>query len=297
METIAQFIGRLANKAGIAQDDPNLVNILSNADISKVTIPAELTTGIDNNLLSLSQATDNHPAVKKVYQAQALNAIDSRIAAVIKEAGLSPEKVAELEGIKSTYERFEAVAEAIKEAATQKSKPNNEDKTALQKQVEDLLSQVKSVKSDAETRIAQIQKERESDRIGFEVKNLLSGVKTIFDELPASARHAAIDSLISKALAEKEASFAFDETNSLTLKGKDDTAVVGANSTKYTPQSFIEEILASNKIIKVSEPTPTTPTQQAPRIEGTPAKSGISQQVALNNLSVLENFQKQVASA
>jgi len=301
METIAQFIGRLANKAGIASDDANLINVLSSAELSKINVPAELISGIDNNLLSLSQAKDNHPALKSLYHAQALNAFDTRMATILEESGLSPEKIAELKGERNTYTRFEQAIASIKEshAAALKSKPSAEDKTALQKQVDDLLNQIKSIKSDHTSEVERINTDRQKDKIGYEIKSMLSGVKTVFDDLPGTAKQAALDALIQKALSEKEASFTFDETGALTLRGKDDTTVVGANSTKYTPQSFFDEVLAQNKVLKVTDPVaPQTPQNgnQTTVVRGAnPATSGINQTGVSANLAMLKQFEQATA--
>lgn len=306
IKTIGQLIEHLAKKAGIDSADPNLINILSNAELSKVAVHSDLASGIDNALLSLSQATDNHPAIKSKYHAQAMNAFDARMAAVMNEAGLSEETIEALNAEKSTYKRFEQFTAAMKEAAAKSAAApaNTEDKSALQKQVDDLLAANKQAKKEAEERVTAIEQERRNDRIRFELKGMLAPIKTVFDDLPPSAKSAAIDSIINKALQDKGASFDFDDADTFILKGKDDTAVVGANSSKYTPQSFVDEILAQNKVLKVTE-TVTPPSQANGSTQqrvttvdaGTMALTGNNQTTAQNNRRNREAFEKATSQA
>lgn len=309
METLVQFLERLATKAGVAAADPNLAALIANPALAQVSIPAELVSGIDNNILSLAQAADNHPALKRQYHAQVLNAFDKRIDAIMKEAGLAPEVIANLEKETNTYNRFDQLTAAIKEAsvAAGKSKGSPEDKTLLQKQVEDLLAQLKTQKESAQAELATVTEARQKDRVSFELSKVLGSVKTVFDDLPAEARQAALESLITRALQDSEASFNFDENNSLVLKGAGDTAVVGANNVKYTPQTFIEEKLAQNKVLKVAEATPTTTSTNGNNsgnnrggnttvVRGESAQvSGTNVAVAASNRAMRELFEKQSA--
>lgn len=300
METVSQFIERLANKAGVKSDDPNLINILSSAELSKITVPAELVAGIDNQLLSLNQAKDNHPALKRLYHAQALNAFDTRMAEVIENSGLSADQVADLKAEVNTYSRFEKLQEALKTSheTALKTAGQGADKSALKTQVDELLNTIKAKETDYNAKIAQLNEQRQKDRVGYEIKNMLGGVKTVFDELPSQAKQAALDTLINQALSNREASFTFDEDGQLTLRGKDGSVVVGANHTKYTPQNFIEETLAQNKVIKVAETTPPQATQtNGQTVKGAnPANSGINKTNIAANLEMLKAFEENSAA-
>ena len=254
IKNLGQFIQHLAKKAGVNEADPNLVNVLSNAELTKVPIHSELVSAIDNNLLSESTALDNHPKIKNYYHAQVLNALDKKLESILDESGLSDDKITELKAIKSTYARNEAVIAAIKDAASAASKGKaTEDKSALQQQVDKLIADVKAANESKVTEIARVENLRKADKINYQLMALTGQSKTVFDEMPIEAKTAAINSVINKALLDKKATFDFDDNGVFLLKGEGDTAVLGANQTKYTPQSFIDEVLAQNKILKVSE--------------------------------------------
>jgi len=78
IKTLGQLINHLATKAGVKADDPNLVNILSNADISKIPVHSDLVTAIDENLLHIEAALDQHPKVRAKYTSEVLSPFDSR---------------------------------------------------------------------------------------------------------------------------------------------------------------------------------------------------------------------------
>jgi hypothetical protein len=74
-----QLISHLAKKAGLPEDDAQLINLLSNAELTKVVVPQELYNSIDNKLLNVDDAKNNHPLIKAHYFAQAYNGLDSEV--------------------------------------------------------------------------------------------------------------------------------------------------------------------------------------------------------------------------
>lgn len=67
MTVIGTFISTLAKKAGIDESDKGLIDVLSNADLSKIKIPDDLANKLNEGLLSIEAAVDNHPAPKKLF--------------------------------------------------------------------------------------------------------------------------------------------------------------------------------------------------------------------------------------
>src|SRR5690349_6773639 len=137
IKNIGQLIQHLATKAGVPPTDPNLINILSNAELTKVTLHSDLVKALDENLLSVDAATDNHPVIGPKYKAQALNAVDKKLEALMDEFGLDDAAKNELKGVKSSYDRLDKLGAKLKELATKKEgADSNKDKTALQKQID-----------------------------------------------------------------------------------------------------------------------------------------------------------------
>jgi len=264
-KNLGQFITHLATKAGMDSNNPDLINLLSNAELTKITVHSDIEKAIDENLLSLDTAKDNHPTLKNHYQAQTLNALDRKIESLLDGSGLPEDKIAEIKAIKSTYSRNDAFVEAIQAAALAKGKgASTEDKSALQKQVDETLLKLQEAGAHTAAEVARVEALRKQDRVKYELKAMLGSEKTIFDTLPPAAKQSTLDSIINTALQDKKAEFDFDGDNFI-LRGPGDTAVVGANQTKYTPKSFIDEILAQNKVLQV---TNTATTQAATATPG-----------------------------
>jgi hypothetical protein len=298
IKNVGQLIQHLATKAGIAATDPNLLNILSNAELTKVGLHSDLVKALDENLLSVDAATDNHPVIGAKYKAQALNGFDKKMEQMMEELGLDDAAKTEIKGVKSSYERFEKLSAKMKELSAKKDDPNNkQDKSALQKQIDDLLQQMQTEKKTYEQKVSELEAARTNDRIGFEKKSLYGPLKTIYDGLPADVRSTSLDAVINKALQEKDAELAYDDKGSLIVRKKDGTNLVGANHTKYTPQSLVDEVLAQNKILVVANQQQNQnnnqPNQQKTVDAGGQAITGTNQSVIDMNLAAIQNLQSQ----
>jgi len=267
VKNLGQLLQHLATKAGIDANDQNLINILSNSELSKITVHSDVIKALDENLLSVDVAKDNHPEISKVYKAQVLNAFDKKMDDIISELGLPEDKVTELKGIKNTYQRYETLTALIKsmKAAT----PNKEDKNALQEQVDTLLEDIKKINTDHAGALEAERLARKNDKIGFYLLRELDKVKTVFDGLESDARNASINVVIGKALKDRDAEFDFDDKDNFIVRTKDGSSLLGANHTKYNPKSFIDEVLAQNKLIVVN--TPPAP----PKKEGSEGKAKV----------------------
>ena len=71
MPTIGELINNLALKAGIAADNDELKSLLASPELATVQVPETLNTTINNGLLSIEAAKNNHPEIKKKYVADA----------------------------------------------------------------------------------------------------------------------------------------------------------------------------------------------------------------------------------
>lgn len=235
------FISGLLKKAGIEYTDE------INGEI-----PDELATKLDNSLLTVKAATSNHPDIKKVYFAQAYNGLDAELKTLIEEVGFDDAVKSELSSEQSTTKRTVALVRKLKELSEKKADTPDAGKAAkLQQEINDLHAKlkaeqdsVKQAKQNFESQLKQIQ-------IKTKLGSLLSGYKTVYDDLDSDAKNAAIEALLSKSLQDSDAEWTFDEKGALSLVKKDGTNLFGDNHTPVTPQSFIDKTLS--KILKVTD--------------------------------------------
>lgn len=242
--TATDLVKKLLTKAGITHE----------GDLAEV--PDEIATSLDNNLLTIAAATNNHPQVKKVYFAQAYNGLDAEIENLATEFGLDDTALTELKGEQSSTKRAVALARKIKEIESKKATADTGKADTLKNQVADLHAKLKEEQDKQKELKTTYEKQIKGIHIQSKLNSMLSGYKTMFDDMDADAKNAAINALISKNLQDSDAEFTFDEKGSLSLIKKDGTNLFGDNHTQLTPQSFIDKSLS--KILKVSETSPAT---------------------------------------
>lgn len=236
----SDLVKKLLAKAGVTYD----------GDLAE--LPDEIATSLDNNLLTIAAATNNHPQVKKVYFAQAYNGLDAEIESLATEFGLDETALTELKGEQSSTKRAVALARKIKELESKKVGADAGKTSTLQTQITELHAQLKTEQDKQKELKTTYEKQIKGIHIQSKLDNLLSSYKTVYDELPADAKQAAVNSLVSKALQDSDAEWTFDEKGNLSLIKKDGTNLFGDNHTQLTPASFIDKSLS--KILKVSEP-------------------------------------------
>lgn len=278
---LGDFLNNLAVKAGIKIDDADLKSLLSTPDLQKIQVPDNIASTIDSSLLSVDQAKNNHPAIAPHYKAQALNAVDVRLETIMNSAGLSQEVITELKGIKNTYERIDAITNKVIEATNAKAgAKGGEDKSAIQKQLEETLEKLRDAEKDANSKVAAIEQQRKQDLINFQLQGLYSGKKTIYDELAANVKTMSLSNIINNSLQEKGAEFVIGADGVLTLQKKDGTTFIGANHSPVTPQQFIDDAFAQNKVIILNDKSnPGVPPKTVIANEGQPGSNGNNQVV------------------
>lgn len=252
-KTVAEVFKSLALKAGAKEDDEQMINELSAPDFARLTITDELSAKIENGLLSVEQAKNNHPDIKKHYFAAAYNGLDSELNGAMEELQVSPEVKNVILNERSSTKRAVLLAKKVKELeAAKKNTDDKGEKTTLQNEINDLRNKLRTeqegidkIKADYENRIENIYTESEID-------NLLSGYSTMFDSMPQIARKAAIKSLINKTLQDKDAEFKRVD-GKLKLLRKDGANVFGDDHRPWDPQILIDHTLSQNKVLKVSD--------------------------------------------
>lgn len=237
--TAIELVKKLMAKAGVTHEGELTGDI-----------PDDIATSLDNNLLTIAAATNNHPDVKKVYFAQAYDGLDSEMKNIITEFGLPDDVKAEIEKVGGSTKRATALIRKIKEISD-KAKPEDKTKAdALTAQVVELNNKLAAeiqkqtqLKTEYDSQLQQI-------KVQTKLNGLLSGHKTVFDDLDPTAKQAAIDAIITKNLTDSDSHFILDDKGNLSLMKKDGTNVFGENHTLVTPQSFIDKSLS--KILKVT---------------------------------------------
>lgn len=297
MAKLKDFITALAKKAGYDTTSEAAKPFFD--ALPDTEMPEDIHRGIDNSLISLTEAKNNHGELKGHYTKQALDGVDKEILSLIEDFQLDEPTKAAILGEKSTYKRGPMLTRKIVELERQKvATTGGKDKAAIQAEIDGLHAQLKTTKEAYENAQKSFDNQRLQDKINNKKNVFFSGVKTIHDELDPETRYTIIDSQIQKELQDRQAKFALDEQGNVVLMRNDGTNFFGENHQQVKPLQFIEQVLAKNKQLKVTDPSnngapgtkPTNGTQPAAS-SGNGTKEQ-SQSAAINgNLKALQDYE------
>jgi hypothetical protein len=253
-KSIGEFFNELALKAGFPVDDETLKNVLSAPDLQKIMVPDEVVTRIDNGLLSVTAAKNNHPDIKKHYTATVLNGLDSELNTLMEELQIPDDVKNVILNERNSFKRAAVLTRKVKELEqAKKSTGDKDEKSTLQKTINELNDQIRvmkegegKIKTDYEGKIRDITKQTK-------LEAMFANYKTVYDDLPAEARTAAINALVTKTLQDKDAKLEVDENGKLVLLRKDGANVFGDNNVQLDPQKIIDLTLSNNKLLKVTD--------------------------------------------
>lgn len=242
---LKDFLQAQAKKAGYQIPD----GILDNAPDYEVA--DELTKGVDNGLISIADAKNNHPEIRNHYRTEALDTADKTLANVLKKY---PELLEDedIKGERSTYKRIELIAGKIDELVSKKSGAKPADKAEIQKQIDELHMQLKSANEGRAADKAEYEKSFKDFKKKSGLINKLASFKTIHDELPGEVRATILETLINKELQDNDADLDFDDAGKWSLRKRDGSNFYGENHTQIGADDFIEKTLAKHKQLKVS---------------------------------------------
>lgn len=293
--TVGELLNNMAQKAGIAADNAELKTMLTSPEMANIVVPDTLVTSIENGLLSMEAAKNNHPDIKKVYTAQAYDGMDKHLIQILGSDTFEPADLEEIKNEKSTSKKYEIAISKLKSA---KANAKGADKEEINKQIAAAheaarlaKEEVTKVKSEYEGKIKDIQ-------LTAARKAVYGNYKTIYDEMPGSIKSATMDALIMQALQDNKADFTIDEHGNLQLVGKDGSNVFGANHVVLTTPSFLDKTFAPIlKVANTKQPAAKLNGQtQPPAFKVDEAAEATVNQISSHNASVMEQLNKPQAS-
>lgn len=252
-KTVKEFLTILLQKAGVKLEDEAIKTALDVPELATIQIPDALITPIDNGLLSLQAAKNNHPEIGGHYRAQAYDGLDKELDRFIEDYKLPDEVKTEIKAEKSSTKRAVLLAAKIKTLEEQKASSGKGEKDTLQQEINRLNNELR-LEKDKEAGIkANHQKEINELRMGHALGGLLGGYKTKFDELPAGVKDSTLKAIINNSLAADAAELSVDDAGQLIIRKKDGSNFFGEDNRQYTPNTYLDKILARDKILIVND--------------------------------------------
>jgi hypothetical protein len=244
-----EFITLLLQKANIKLDDEKIVAALASTDLSAIQIPDDLVTPIDNGLLSIQAAKNNHPEIKSHYKAELYDGLDKELSRIMDDHKIPDEVKAELVAEKSSTKRVALLTQKIRELEEKKASSGKGEKDTLQQEITKLNNELRDIKAKEQTIHEDYKKQLVEVKMGHSLGQLLGSYKTKFDELPPSVKDSTLKAIINNSLAADSAEFTVDEAGQLNLRKKGGDNFFGEDHNVMTPKSYLDKILARDKIL------------------------------------------------
>jgi len=249
MPTLGELINNMAVKAGIASDDAKLKSLLATPELLNIQVDETIVTALDNGLLSIEAAKNNHPDVKKKYFADAYDGIDKQLIKLIETDTFDQADVDEVKAEKSTSKKQELIVSKLKAMA---KSAKGADKDQINQQLAAAHEAARLAKAEVETTRQTYEAKIQDIEMKAALRAAFGKYKTIYDDLPEAVKTATFEAIVNQGLQDKNAILKVDEHGNLQLVGKDGSNVFGANHVHLTPASFLDQTFAP--VLKVSGP-------------------------------------------
>jgi hypothetical protein len=248
------FITVLLTKAGVKMDDEAITTALASAELATVQIPDALITPIDNGLLSIQAAKNNHPEIKSHYKAELYDGLDKELSRIMDDHKIPDEVKAELIAEKSSTKRVALLTQKVRELEEKKVGAGKGEKDALQQDITRLNNELRDIKAKEQTIHEDYKKQLQDVKMGHSLGQLLGSYKTKFDELPANVKSSTLQAIINNSLAADGAEFSVDDAGQIQLRKKGGDNFFGEDHNIMTPKSYLDKILARDKILITTDP-------------------------------------------
>lgn len=282
MPKLKDFLQAQALKAGYNMPADAL------ASVPDFEVPAELSTALDNGLISLTDAKNNHPEIKGFYQKQALDTFDKIIKGIVEN---NPDLAADedLKNERSTFKRVELLYNKVDALAAKKAgATGGKAKDDIQKEIDKLQAEIRQEKEGRQADKAAHDKALTDFKRNTSWGTMFGSKKTIHDSLPANIKNAILSTLVQEEMAALGIHLDFDETGKTVLRKADGTNYYGENNVLVTPDAFLDKTLAKHKQLVQSNGQPaagaTPPTGQTPP-SGVPGETPKNGTALLNQLN------------
>lgn len=272
---LGDILNTLFTKAGIDTDNPSVVALLQNEVIFKADIEDTVAEQMQSNLHTVESAR-----AKLTNEIKALTyaGVDAELNTAMAEMELSEDLKASILAERSTPKRAALLAKKIKETESAKSQSNNKgEKAELQNEINQLKALHSQTQNDYKAQIDALKSQHENEAIDWQLTSSLSTYNYALGDIAPELKIQTAKTALANAMS-AEGVKVVKENNQLKLvTAKDGTDYFSKQNTKVDLKAFVEQTLAQNKLLAVSNgqaaapvktngqtiTTPQTPAQQA----------------------------------
>lgn len=250
------LLEKLFKKAGIDTTNEEFKPLFAlDADIAD-----EYANKVDSSLLTLEAAKGN-PEINRMLRKSHFDTVDQKLIDIIKESGVTLSEDYEKEP--NTLVKIGILSKALKDAGKKEAlaaKNENVHET-LKKQADEfaikereIQNQLKTLTDTLTAKETEFKSIRESDLTDFDLDKILLGKDYIFPkEMDGSVKVNTAKGVVKTELAKLGLIVKRDEAGQLVITDKDGQPGWTKNHEKVETNSFIDGVLAQNKLLKIND--------------------------------------------
>lgn len=248
-----EFFKQMLVKAGLNPEDQQFKPHFD-ALSAELDLPDSLAAAVNNGLLSMRDAMNNHPQIGGHYRSQVYNGLDSELNSFIQTADLDEATVNEINAEKSSTKRAVLIASKIRELTERKSTTNVKgEKDQLNQQIVSLNADLRKLKDEIAGKDTAHAEALRQQQVNFKKGILLQQYKTIHDGMEPGTRDAVLNVVLEQHLRAKNAKLTVDANGELEITGADGANVFGPDNRAFTAKAFVDSVFAQEKFLVVAD--------------------------------------------
>lgn len=255
---LEELVYNLFMKSGLPKDHEFLTTISESKKLADIEVPDDVAQQVEGNLYTYDSASSN-PKIKSKLFAEAMNGVDAELDRTMDELGFDEELKNEIKAEKSTPKRAALLTKKVKELESAKAKTSDKgDKSELQNQINTLNAEKSRMIADMKSEKDSLLASHENDITSLLVNNSLASFNYGLGDVPKETAILAARLTIDNAM-KQEGIRTVREDNTLKLVRNDGTDYYDKAQNQVDYKSFVERTLASNKLLKTTEPAKQEP--------------------------------------
>lgn len=253
MAKLTEVLQKAAIRGGIQVTDEAFTQFL--ATLPDLEVPDTISAGI-SSLMSEADAKVN-PEVKKHFVRAALDTVDTKLADLAQELGLSTEQIEALKTEKNTYAKPEILKNALSELM--KANGKKADSPEAKKQIEELTNALKAAEEKTAAEVYRLTSEFENERVNNAI-NAQFGNYQWSEAIPSAVRPTIVQDLLQKELTAAGAKIKRSASGEIELvNANDETLPFRLNNESVGFNQFADSLMAKHNLIKTTPAAGSTP--------------------------------------
>ena len=260
--TIAEFLHQFAERVDFDSSDEALKAVVSNPALSQIAIPDNLAQAFSRSLMTESEAKINGN-IKKHFTATALNGVDAKMREVLDEMGFDEDSKTSIFAEQNSYNRIKLLANAISELKDRSITATGGEKKALADKAIELQKLLNEANTNAAKQVEAINQKWTSTLTDKEI-NSMFGNYDYAGDVDKDIQVMTARNVWERELKAKGGKYVYTDEGIKLVNAETPDLPFTIENKAIDIRTFTDNVLASNKLLKIARPATTTTTTNTP---------------------------------